>query len=447
MHYTSARVSKRGNRHRAFLSFKDEAGTSRQVSKTLDARGISQAKRELAAWRAEMEARADAEDRKGVSGREAASMAVPDYVDRYVDAAESARTVEQSTIKGYRSSAKLIRREFSDAKVGELTTEMVADWEARLTEGGMSSSSVGKAHRLLKMIMQQAVFAQAVDRNPLDFVKPPKRRNVKPGINALDRQGRAEMLSKLGELELTEVTVAALISIYTGLREGEVCGLQWRDVDMQKKETLISFPDGKDADKDVSFVFSHSALKEGWDNPNVFQICTLVETKDNLTKRQKIGRGLRLCVNQDGERLYDPEANVLTVIANESYDDFANGLQKELEAEDFRFGIITPESFTKVTVKTPEGVEERLGYEKSKQVYDHLVATGMVDGKGAVTPELKAAAEEGKVELPAVLEPAKEQVEAIIIHKSQRVQIRDKAKEVSVELQKDVTLDPAFQAL
>ena len=134
-------------------------------------------------------------------------------------------------------------------------------------------------------------------------------------------------------------------------------------------------------------------------------------------------------------------------IANESYDDFANGLQKELEAEDFKFGVITPESFTKVTVKGDDGVEERLGYEKSKQVYDHLVATGMVDGKGAVTPELKAAAEEGKVELPAELEPAKEQVEAIIIHKSQRVQIRDKAKEVSVELQKDVTLDPAFQAL
>ena len=210
---------------------------------------------------------------------------------------------------------------------------------------------------------------------------------------------------------------------------------------MRDKEWLLSF------ECPLRFIFSHSALREGWDNPNVFQICTLVETKDNLTKRQKIGRGLRLCVNQDGERLYDPEANVLTVIANESYDDFANGLQKELEAEDFKFGVITPESFTKVTVKGDDGVEERLGYEKSKQVYDHLVATGMVDDKGAVTPELKAAAEEGKVELPAELEPAKEQVEAIIIHKSQRVQIRDKAKEVSVELQKDVTLDPAFQAL
>lgn len=62
------------------------------------------------------------------------------------------------------------------------------------------------------------------------------------------------------------------------------------------------------------FIWSHSALKEGWDNPNVFQICTLVETKDKLTKRQKIGRGLRLCVNQDGERCYDEGVNVLTVI-------------------------------------------------------------------------------------------------------------------------------------
>lgn len=216
---------------------------------------------------------------------------------------------------------------------------------------------------------------------------------------------------------------------------------------MQKKETLISFPDGKDADKNVSFIFSHSALKEGWDNPNVFQICTLVETKDNLTKRQKIGRGLRLCVNQDGERLYDEEANVLTVIANESYDDFANGLQKEFEADDFKFGVITPESFTRVVVEKLDGAEERLGYERSRLVYEHLLESNMVDSKGAITPDLKEAAEEGKVELPEEFAPAKEQIEAIIIRKAQKVPIRNKAQEVAVELEKDVTLDPAFQEL
>ena len=221
---------------------------------------------------------------------------------------------------------------------------------------------------------------------------------------------------------------------------------------MREKETLLSFPGDADSDKErakkrVQFIFSHSALKEGWDNPNVFQICTLVETKDTMTKRQKIGRGLRLCVDQNGERCYDRDVNVLTVIANESYDNFANGLQKEFEAEDFKFGIITPESFTKVVIQDANGNEQRLGYERSKQVYDHFVASGMVDSKGSVTPELKAAAQEGKVELPAELAPAKEAIEGIIIHKSQKVPIRNKRDEVTVELQKDVTLQPAFQEL
>lgn len=111
---------------------------------------------------------------------------------------------------------------------------------------------------------------------------------------------------------------------------------------MQKKETLVSLPDGIDPDKDVAFIFSHSALKEGWDNPNVFQICMLVETTDTLTKRQKIGRGLRLPVNQDGERCFDPGVNVLTVISNESYEDFARGLQKEFEDGGYKFGVLTP---------------------------------------------------------------------------------------------------------
>ncbi len=96
---------------------------------------------------------------------------------------------------------------------------------------------------------------------------------------------------------------------------------------MKDKERLLS------VDTPLRFIFSHSALREGWDNPNVFQICTLNETRSDLKKRQEIGRGLRLPVNQDGERVFDENINILTVIANESYEDFAKTLQTEIEDE------------------------------------------------------------------------------------------------------------------
>jgi type III restriction enzyme len=96
---------------------------------------------------------------------------------------------------------------------------------------------------------------------------------------------------------------------------------------MQDKEKLL------DITTPLRFIFSHSALREGWDNPNVFQICTLNETKSEIKKRQEIGRGLRLPVNQDGERIFDRNINKLTVIANESYEDFAKALQQEIEQD------------------------------------------------------------------------------------------------------------------
>ena len=96
---------------------------------------------------------------------------------------------------------------------------------------------------------------------------------------------------------------------------------------MKDKERLLS------ADEPLQFIFSHSALREGWDNPNVFQICTLNETKSAMKKRQEIGRGLRLCVNKNGERVQDKRVNVLTVIPNESYEAFAKALQQEIEDE------------------------------------------------------------------------------------------------------------------
>ena len=96
---------------------------------------------------------------------------------------------------------------------------------------------------------------------------------------------------------------------------------------MKDKERLLS------QDEPLRFIFSHSALREGWDNPNIFQICTLNDTKSEIKKRQEIGRGLRLPVRENGIRCFDPTINRLTVVANEMYDDFARNLQTEIEEE------------------------------------------------------------------------------------------------------------------
>ena len=96
---------------------------------------------------------------------------------------------------------------------------------------------------------------------------------------------------------------------------------------MRDKEKLLSL------DNSVEFIFSHSALREGWDNPNVFNICTLAYSSSEIKKRQEIGRGLRLVVNQEGNRVYDRDINVLTVITNETYQGYVSQLQTEFRYE------------------------------------------------------------------------------------------------------------------
>jgi type III restriction enzyme len=95
---------------------------------------------------------------------------------------------------------------------------------------------------------------------------------------------------------------------------------------MKDKERLLSFDS-------PSFIFSHSALREGWDNPNVFQICTLNQSVSEIKKRQEVGRGVRLCLNQDRDRIQDDKINILTVVANESYEKFVSGLQDEIASD------------------------------------------------------------------------------------------------------------------
>ena len=146
---------------------------------------------------------------------------------------------------------------------------------------------------------------------------------------------------------------------------------------MKEKEKLLS------SNEPLRFIFSHSALREGWDNPNVFQICTLNETKSELKKRQEIGRGLRLSVNQNGERIFDNNINRLTVIANESYEDFAKQLQKEIEDDcgvsfkgriknkrdrikvEYRKGFELDENFKKIWERIKHKTTYRVNYKSS----------------------------------------------------------------------------------
>ena len=158
---------------------------------------------------------------------------------------------------------------------------------------------------------------------------------------------------------------------------------------MKDKERLLSM------DNPLRFIFSHSALREGWDNPNVFQICTLKESKGTyISRRQEIGRGLRLCVNQEGDRVEDYSVNRLTVMANESYSEFVSGLQSEIERDtNIKFGIVEKHSFANVTRADNQNFGENIymGYDKSEELYKYLVKEEYITNKGNVTDKLKIA--------------------------------------------------------
>ena len=210
---------------------------------------------------------------------------------------------------------------------------------------------------------------------------------------------------------------------------------------MKDKERLLSF------DEPIRFIFSHSALKEGWDNPNVFQVCTLVETKDTMTKRQKIGRGLRICVNQDGDRVLEPKYNTLSVIANESYKEFASTLQKELESDNFKFGVIEPISFAGIAVKQHNGYLIELTQNESEEIFKYLVANDYMTSKGKVTNKYHQDKHDEKFLLPGKYESFTTKVMKRIENLSKEIEIRNAHEKIPVKLNKEVELSPEFTEL
>ena len=211
---------------------------------------------------------------------------------------------------------------------------------------------------------------------------------------------------------------------------------------MKKKEKLLSF------DSKLKFIFSHSALKEGWDNPNVFQICTLNETNSVIKKRQEIGRGLRICVNQEGERVHGFEVNTLTVMANESYEKFAEALQKEIEQEEgIKFGVVEDHLFANIVVPVDEYNNEYLGVDASKKLWDHLKTTGYIDTKGKAQDSLKIALKSGELELPEEFKEHAPQIAAVLKKVSGNLNIKNRDDKKKVSLNKAVFLSSEFKEL
>lgn len=210
---------------------------------------------------------------------------------------------------------------------------------------------------------------------------------------------------------------------------------------MKEKERLLSLSEP------LKFIFSHSALREGWDNPNVFQICTLNQANSAIKKRQEIGRGLRLPVNQDGQRVFDDSINRLVVVANESYKDFAKKLQTEYEEDcGVTFGKITSNVFSKL-VYEKEGVERILEQADADRIFTALQAQGVLDAEGKVTDVFQPEQLGFKLVLPEDLQFLEiDIIDRIARYRLERHVVRHERKS-PVKLNKEVFLSTDFVEL
>lgn len=227
------------------------------------------------------------------------------------------------------------------------------------------------------------------------------------------------------------------------------------DLIMKNKELLL---DRNPKKSPVRFIFSHSALREGWDNPNVFQICTLKQSSSETRKRQEVGRGLRLCVNQDGERMDTNvlgndvhNVNVLTVIASESYDSFAKGLQSEIaEAVADRPRAVTAELFIGKIIKDNKGNEQVIDSDTGHAIYFDLIVNGYIDKKGVLTDKYYEDKANGEIKVADEVADSAASVIEIIdsIYDSRNMPPED-ARKNNVELTVDENklAMPEFKAL
>ncbi|SLE54733.1 type III restriction-modification system StyLTI enzyme res [Mycobacteroides abscessus subsp. bolletii] len=213
---------------------------------------------------------------------------------------------------------------------------------------------------------------------------------------------------------------------------------------MQQKERLL------DENEPTRFVFSHSALREGWDNPNVFQICTLREMGAETERRQTLGRGLRLPVAKSAggyERVADRGIATLTVVANESYKQFADALQKEYKDAGVEIGRVRKAEFSKIPLQNPDGslTDENLGYEGSVSIWEHLLTQKFIDKDGIVQPKFQPKTLDFSLNMPVDFIWAEPFVIELVGRANIGKYVKPKSKRHSRKLNKELFANPEFE--
>lgn len=206
----------------------------------------------------------------------------------------------------------------------------------------------------------------------------------------------------------------------------------------------------------IRFIFTHSALQEGWDNPNVFQVCVLRNMGSERWRRQSIGRGLRLAVDGNGNRIRGFGVNRLTVIANETFEEFAEQLQHELAKDlDIEFGKITVDGFARLTFKDPDQDDKvvPIGNASAQAMFTSLVTHGYVDPAGAVQESLRKAITEGSEDLRTLVKdivassPAETALLGLLKRLAKPIEIKKASERVVVPVVQERLKSPEFEAL
>ena len=211
---------------------------------------------------------------------------------------------------------------------------------------------------------------------------------------------------------------------------------------MRDKENLL------DPAIPLRFIFSHSALREGWDNPNVFQVCTLNESQSVEKKRQEIGRGLRLPVNRDGERVHDEAVNRLTVVANESYEEFARTLQTEFEDDlGIQFGRVDRVAFAKLVRTDTDGRKIALGQEESAKLWSQLAANGYLSAEGDILDTFDPKSPQFDLKVPDEFGDLKSEIIDVINRKLFKNRIANARERRELKFCKEVHLSDEFKEL